>query len=1323
MTSCNTDTIETDTPNVNKNKEDKKKTKEITKNKNWRINIIQNNIGHNRLATEELQLNLNLGNQNNNQANIICLQEPYLVKDKPALLPKEYSKMFSNKENKPRAIILVNKEFDNEIMYHENYSNRDTATISIKNPEHKTKRLYISSVYMHNDDLIENHLINQLIKKARSNKDGLIICADTNARHTLWGNELDNKRGEDLARIFLGEHELAIENTDLGYTRSNIRSTSTIDLTLTNAWTPDIKSWNIIRDVSSSDHELIQMHFENQIKEVKQNIERDHKNCNLKQFRQKVTDTRNGNIKYTKKLERAAVNNHKTLPHTDDINYVNDKLTNLLKTAYEESCPIKKLKRKINNGLWDKSLRSKHRRLIMIRRKISKQRHNQNTKELIENHKKYKKGKKTFAKLINKTFQKKRRDYFNKINNVKEAARLAKITETKNTKIGSLKKDDGNFTNSPKETLEELCDKLIGKQRVNNESIDDKHEITTSQVAPCELDKIISLKRLRKAVKELKINKAPGKDGIRNEMIKESIKDIENDLVILFRSCIAKCCIPNAWKIGEGKILAKSGKSDYSIAKAYRIITLSSCLMKLLETLILWHLQTDLKIEKASSKHQHGFKAGSSTDTAVVNLIEKIENAINNGNHALGIFLDIEGAFDNLPYDTIEEALNKTEAKGQIANWIICMIKSRSICLKMAGAEIIRTIAKGAPQGGVLSPFLWNLVLDGLLTMFAKTQDLQAFADDLCLLIIGKDYNMTKQETKKRMEIIENWCDSVGLKISTLKTQVMIWSTQRNFSRPTNITHKNESIPILDSVKYLGITLDSKLNWNEHVDNITKKCLKQLFKARMAIGKNWGTGPKTTKWIYTAVVRPSISYGAVAWGYNLSKRNLAKLNKIQHLASIMITRGQQASSQIVLDTMLDLEPIHLFLEKTALLRAATLKETGHWRHYNPINKNDKKLTNMEKISVKLEHILQDDYKKKTDKIIQENILELNFRTCIKNRDEINEPITQDIVCYTDGSKDSNGNTGYGYVIMGKSEIESNPVILIQQSRKLENACTVFQSEVEAINETATILSMNKIKNKNIDIYSDSQAAIKSLDKRKIKNSTVLNCILNLNSLAETNNITINWIPGHRGFVGNEIADKLAKNGALLPKNCTYKTAIPHSFITNKIKVFYTKEQLTAWVIADISPKTKQMINPILKKCNNNIQKLGKAICSLDINQIKLITQILTGKNRLNYHMFNIGYTYSKECDYCQADNEGKRKFWEAEEETSHHILCECPTFSTLRQSIFGEAIMNNLDLPNLKGIQITLKKIVKFFEATKVMERPNKFEKWQLSPPRKKFRK
>ena len=136
-----------------------------------RINILQNNIGHNRLATEELKLNLNIGNDTNNQTNIICLQEPYLIKDKPALIPEDYIKLHSNKENKPRAMILINKEFDKEIMFHEKFSNRDTATISIKNPDQNSKRLFISSVYMHNDDPIESHQINILIKKANKNKN------------------------------------------------------------------------------------------------------------------------------------------------------------------------------------------------------------------------------------------------------------------------------------------------------------------------------------------------------------------------------------------------------------------------------------------------------------------------------------------------------------------------------------------------------------------------------------------------------------------------------------------------------------------------------------------------------------------------------------------------------------------------------------------------------------------------------------------------------------------------------------------------------------------------------------------------------------------------------------------------------------------------------------------------------------------------------------------------------------------------------------------------------------------------------------------------
>lgn len=159
------------------------------------------------------------------------------------------------------------------------------------------------------------------------------MYSDTNARHSLWGNEINNNRGEEFARIFIGEHELSIENSELGYTRSNIRSTSTIDLTLTNQWAPEIlKNWNIARGVSSSDHEIIQMFFENGSMQTKKMETRDHKNCNNKLFRQKLSEKKDTNTDYKKKMSQANISTSNIiLHHTDDINYCNDKLRFMIK--------------------------------------------------------------------------------------------------------------------------------------------------------------------------------------------------------------------------------------------------------------------------------------------------------------------------------------------------------------------------------------------------------------------------------------------------------------------------------------------------------------------------------------------------------------------------------------------------------------------------------------------------------------------------------------------------------------------------------------------------------------------------------------------------------------------------------------------------------------------------------------------------------------------------------------------------------------------------------------------------------------------------------
>lgn len=164
------------------------------------------------------------------------------------------------------------------------------------------------------------------------------------------------------------------------------------------------------------------------------------------------------------------------------------------------------------------------------------------------------------------------------------------------------------------------------------------------------------------------------------------------------------------------------------------------------------------------NKNQYGFKKGSSTEAAVLNLTNKIQEALKNDEHAIGIFLDIQGAFDNLPHCAISKALNTTAAKGMVADWIMHMIKNRQIILKTSGKSITRKITKGCPQGGVLSPFLWNLVLDNLLQHCHKDDNVQAFADDINFLSIGKTKYGIINKAKNTMKMILDWCKKMNYK-------------------------------------------------------------------------------------------------------------------------------------------------------------------------------------------------------------------------------------------------------------------------------------------------------------------------------------------------------------------------------------------------------------------------------------------------------------------------------------------------------------------------------------------------------------------------------
>jgi len=115
------------------------------------------------------------------------------------------------------------------------------------------------------------------------------------------------------------------------------------------------------------------------------------------------------------------------------------------------------------------------------------------------------------------------------------------------------------------------------------------------------------------------------------------------------------------------------------------------------------------------SDAQHAYRKGRSTDTVLHSLVYSIERGFRNKEYSLAAFLDIEGAFNNVTLAAITGALTELGIERPIVGLIHTMLTSRVVYSTTGSAHSTRNVSRGTPQGGVLSPLLWVLVVNKLL--------------------------------------------------------------------------------------------------------------------------------------------------------------------------------------------------------------------------------------------------------------------------------------------------------------------------------------------------------------------------------------------------------------------------------------------------------------------------------------------------------------------------------------------------------------------------------------------------------------------------------
>ena len=1175
---------------------------------------------------------------------IALVQEPYLNRGKVRGFEKNLKVFCGKKSGKIRACIAVDKCLD--VWPLSQFSDEDQMAIGI---ESNGSTLILVSSYMPYDSHDEPppNLLRNLVNFCVQKNYQLIIGADANSHNTAWGSTDINDRGDKLLDYILST-DLQICNVGDKPTFSNVNRQEVIHITLASRNIErKISGWRVSEKENFSDHNTI--HF-SILTECRGQLDsyRNVRKTDWTMYRSKSTE----NFTQTDFLE------------TDSLEVHTDKLTKAIKEAYLESCRLTRTRKKTKPPWWTGELTRLKKEAARLKNRYSRNPTEENATAKKDALRKY-----TLEMQYAK--RKKWKNFCSEMMDMSNTSRISKILKVGEKQIiGTIKNNlTGELSSTPEEALQFLLkahfpDQEAGDPAELDEEVEEQNQVNQfdgNQVDDI-CNRILNKDALKAAFTSFKPHKAPGVDGIYPIMIQKGIDILQPQLLSLYRKSIKAGKVPNQWTESRVAFIPKPGKDDTMDPKSYRPISLTSFLLKGMERLILWDLEVTVEREKPLKPDLFSYREGKSTEDALHKVIHKIEKSLSNKQVAVAMFLDIEAAFNNATFGGMKQVLVEKGVVMPLTQWIVNSLSSRIVTAQQGFHKSSKTVTKGCPQGGILSPYLWNLIMDDLLKMFPNLHSTYVivYADDVMLLGIGIDEKTIVDNLRRDVGILQNWANKHSLNFSPSKTKLMLFSRRTEKIRPV-LKIGDQEIDWVEDHKYLGMHVDCKLNWNIHLKEVIQKATYTLVRCRMLLGRHWGLTPKVMKWLYTAVIRPIITYGSAVWIQKIDEKTLQKkLTKLQRKACLMITNGSCSTPTAGMEAILSMRPLHIHVAETAIASLQRMSRQGTWTAQEGETVSGHARTLM-KMAKEIEELSLP-----TDRLRFKHRSSNNFEVIIQEREEISKdsgkplPRDQDTVhVFTDGSK-SEERSGAAYLIKSQEIRE-------QDYFPLGPLTTVFQAETVAISAATRKLLELEVKNKKIRFMVDSQSAIKALGNYTTKNCLVKESKDSLNRLGTENDVAIHWIPGHEGHLGNEVADRLAKRGAeRMYWGPEPGLPLTNTFFKNLIRDWGRKKHNAEWTSRTDCRQTKMFVPSIGPKAKKGFMNASRT-------RARIITQILTGHNNLRRHRYLMKLEDSPMCENCGL-----------EEETSEHYITSCPAYFTQRVETLGSRLLDKGELANLR---------------------------------------
>lgn len=479
----------------------------------------------------------------------------------------------------------------------------------------------------------------------------------------------------------------------------------------------------------------------------------------------------------------------------------------------------------------------------------------------------------------------------------------------------------------------------------------------------------VTTEEVQSLLAKLPNGKAPGPDRIPNEVLKLLSTTLDARLAHAISTIFEGGSIPEEMKESTTLTLRKEGKKDYSLPGAYRPIALENTLAKLTEKALANRITDAAEQYNLLPWNQMGGRRDRSTLSAVGLITACVERAwkARPGCVVSMLSLDIAGAFDNVPHSKLLDILAKKGFPKWLVDTVESFLKGRRTRIAYAGHESrwIDT-ETGIPQGSPLSPILFLFYISGLLESLGNRQDDVTgfgFIDDTNIIAWGPSEEHNCRKLNAVHQECEEWATKYGAKFAPEKYQLIHFSRKRRpagETRTTSLKIAGQTInPEGKAIRVLGVWLDPKLTWKEHIAHAARKGLAASEAIARLATSTWGPSVRNTRLLYMATVRPVLLHGSYEWSMRIADGTLPAsrvdpLAKVQNKCLRRITGGYKRTPRAALEKETNVPPIDLAAATQARLSA--LRTAGYpvensiqtasarvWRRLRPRNRRNSEL--------------------------------------------------------------------------------------------------------------------------------------------------------------------------------------------------------------------------------------------------------------------------------------------------------------------------------------------------------------------------------------------